>query len=764
MRLSHAVAAALLLSFFTPGFAQQPQPASPKDSDNQKGRPPAQKQGEVVKIGVTLVQVDVTVTDSKGRHVTDLKAEDFQVLQNNKPQHITNFSYVVAHQAAETSAPGSDRSLAKNGKGEPPAPPSRLKPDQVRRAIALVVDDLTLSFGSTASVKQALKKFVDEQMQPGDLVAIIRTGAGMGALQQFTNDKRQLNAAIELVRWKPGYGSINTFSPVTTDPGANVLALGGKGRPSSDTDIKSFDISGTFGASGASIDSVDRFRQEVFAIGTLGAMGFVVQGLHQLPGRKSVVLFSDALRIYDQEQNITRVRQALDNLADLANRASVSFYTIDARGLVVLGPTAADDLSGDFEAPSSNIDANTDYSKFLAKTETGMASRRRDFIESQEGLAYLADRTGGLFFRNNNDLGRGVRRALQDQEGYYLLGFVPDESTFKSKNGSREFQNIAVKVNRPGLRVYTRTGFYGVTDEESRPVRTSAARELLAALASPFTSGDIRARMTSQFWHDAKDGAFVNALLHIDAHDLVFEETVNGWRKATFEVAAFTFGDNGRVVDRSDRAYTVSMSGKDYERTLETGIFYRINLPIKKPGAYQLRTAVRDQTSKKLGSANQFIEIPDIKRGKLALSGLIVRRSDSAPEARQTEQTAGTREGRVDKVDTQTGPAVRRFRRGMIVEYAYVIFGAKPDQSTGRPQLVTQLRLYRDGKLVYDGNIRPFDPRTQTDFKQLIAGGSLRLGGNLTPGEYALQVIAVDKLAKEKEQLATGWIDFEIAP
>jgi VWFA-related protein len=755
MKLFHAVVVTLSLSIFTPVFAQQPQAASPKKSDNQIDSPPAHKQGEVVKIGVTLVQIDVTVTDSKGRPVTDLKAEDFEVLQNAHPQHITNFSYVVAQ--PPTGEPAAAPVKPKNSPAEAPPPPPRLKPSQVRRAIALVADDLTLSFNSTALVRAALKKFVDEQMQPGDLVAIIRTGAGMGALQQFTNDKSQLYAAIDRVRWKPGYGSINTFAPVTTDPPLEVTdtahrgGLGG-GDP--------HELTGTFGVKGPDADTPETFRQEVFAIGTLGALGYVVRGLSSLPGRKSVVLFSDSLRIYNREQNVLRVQQALNNLTDLANRASVSFYTIDARGLEVLGMNAADDLSGDLERIDAPGD-RTNYFKFLQKTMTAMTDRSREFIESQEGLAYLADRTGGLFTKNNNDLSRGVRQALQDQAGYYLIGFVPDESTFKSKNGARVFQEIAVKAKHAGLRVRARTGFYGLADEESLPLRTGAARDLLAAVGSPFNTGELRVQMTCQFFQDPKGGAFINALLHIDARDLTFEETVNGWRKAAFEVAAFTFGDNGRPIDQSDRIYSVNMSDEDYKRTLKTGIFYRVNLPIKKPGAYQLRTAVRDHTSKKLGSANQFIEVPDAKQGRLALSGLIVSAADSSPE-----QPAGhppeNREGRVGAAAVEASPAERRFKPGAILDYAYVIYGAKPDKGTGGPQLLTRLRLYRDGKLVYDGEPRPFNPETQTNLKQLIAGGSLRLASDLTPGEYALQVIAVDKLAKEKERLAAGWIDFEI--
>ncbi|MGA9770031.1 MAG: VWA domain-containing protein [Blastocatellia bacterium] len=752
MKKHFSISIALILSLLISTYAGQQQK---QDAD---------KKNDVVKISVTLVQVDVTVTDKKGKPVTDLRSEDFEVFQDNRPQRITNLSYVTAQPVAAAETVAAKR-VETNSVADAPAPPVRLKPEQVRRTIALVVDDLTLSFGSTASVRQALKKFVDQQMQPGDLAAIIRTGAGMGALQQFTNDKRQLYSAIERVTWKPGYGGINTFSPITTDP-APGLTNPKSPHISSDTVT---DLTGTFGVRGDVTDTDTNFRQEVFAIGTLGALNFIVGGLKELPGRKSVVLFSDALRIYDREQNIYRVQQALDNLTDLANRASVSFYTIDARGLQVIGMDAADDLAGDMEAPNPADAApgavnNTNYSKFISKTQTGLADRSREFFESQEGLRYLASRTGGFFSRNNNDLSRGVDRALRDQEGYYLIGFVPEESTFKSKNGSREFHDIKVTVKRPDLRVRTRTGFYGLADEESRPLRGTAAQQLLRALASPFATNGIRVRMTSQFGYEVKQGHFMNALLHIDARDLTFEETVNGWRRVTFEIAAFTFGDNGRVIDQSDRAYSVSMSDRDYQRTLESGIFYRVNLPIKKPGAYQLRTAVRDQTSKKIGSANQFIEVPDVKKGRLALSGMIVRgASESVPEpVSVAEQAVSNKEGRIDEVDPQAGPAVRRFQRGRVIEYGYMIYNAQPDKSTGQPQLETQLRLYRDGRQVYASPVKQLKTISDADKMRLVAGGSIRLGGDLTVGDYILQVVVTDKLGKDKKYVTTQWIDFEI--
>ena len=184
---------------------------APKERQNTQ-----QSKDDVVRISVTLVQVDAVVTDEKGKQVTDLKPEDFQILEDGRSQRITNFSYIsnVSPKPAQPATPaGPPDKLA------PPVPSRLLRPDEIKRTMALVVDDLSMSFESIAYTRYALKKFVDQQMQPGDLVAILRTGAGIGALQQFTSDKRQLYAAIERLRWNSwGVGGIGAFGPISSDP------------------------------------------------------------------------------------------------------------------------------------------------------------------------------------------------------------------------------------------------------------------------------------------------------------------------------------------------------------------------------------------------------------------------------------------------------------------------------------------------------------------------------------------------------------------
>ena len=172
-----------------------------------------QSANTVIRIDVNLVQVDAVVTDSRGRRVTDLQPASFEILQDGKPQTITNFSY-VSTQAGWRESAGHRAALAKPVKGEAPPPPPVLRPTEVRRTLALVVDDLGLAGENIPAVRSAIKNFIDEQMRPGDLVAIVRTGAGMGALQQFTTDKRLLYAALDRVKYGESRVGMSSFAPL----------------------------------------------------------------------------------------------------------------------------------------------------------------------------------------------------------------------------------------------------------------------------------------------------------------------------------------------------------------------------------------------------------------------------------------------------------------------------------------------------------------------------------------------------------------------
>ena len=713
---------ALLALVFVPAAAAAAQSVRPAASPT----PPENE--DVVKISTSLVQVDVTVTDRKGKVVRDLKPEDFEIYENGEKQKISNFSFVAGARSTDEA----EKPVAADG--NIPAPPKVVRPEQVRRTIALVVDDLTLSFESAYQTRRALKKFVDDQMQDGDLVAIIRTGSGIGALQQFTTDKRQLYAAIERVRWNPlGRGNIGAFAPIEPTPLEIAKATG-------DSTVSDEDIQQEKNA----INSFEDFRGSIFATGTLGALRFIVTGMGELPGRKSVIMFSDGFRLLERDsQGFSdggRVLEFLRQIVDLANRSSVVFYTVDARGLQTTGITAQDQIIDPTSPDSLN---------------SALSDRRDELFETQGGLAFLAEETGGLSIRNSNDLSGGVKKVLDDQS-YYLIGYAPDSETFDA--AKRKFNKLEIKVNRPGVNVRYRSGFFNVAEERIAKAPTAAktpVEQIKAALTSPFALNEISLRLNPLFGDDPTQGPVVRSLLHVNARDLKFADQPDGSKKAVIQVLAASFGDNGTPVDQIGRSYTLTVGPAAFRKIEQEGFVYHFAFPVKKPGAYQYRVAVRDDQSGRVGSASQFIEVPNLKKSGLTVSSIVLQ---SFAEAQWQKYAAGTDTA---EPNAMNDTALRRFKSGSVLRYGFEVYNAKLDASR-KPNLTTKIRIYRDGQLVLDGQKLPFDMLGQTDMQRLKAVGALSFSQKMTPGDYVLQIIVTDNLGKEKHNIATQFVQFEV--
>jgi VWFA-related protein len=657
--------AALIFLFTLSAFATQhnAQTQTPKPSLMPQQVQPADEE-DVVRITTNLIQIDAVVVDKNGKPITDLSAEDFEIFENDKPQKITNFSFITVEPAPTAIAETPKKPVDKNA----PPIPAKLRPEQVKRTIALVIDDLSLSFQSAYYTRIALKKFVDEMMQPGDLVAIVRTGSGVGALQSFTSDKQQLYAAIERVKYNGLVGRTGAFAPIDSALAETVEQ----------------NLS----------ETIDAFREDIFAVGTLGALNYIVRGMRELPGRKAVLLWSEGFTLIsrsgDSMERNERVYVALQRLIDLANRSAVVIYTADPRGLVSTFPTAADNVN------PQNI-------------SSVISSRNNRLWDTQQGLVYLAQQTGGFAVRNTNDLEGGIRKVIDDQKSYYLIGYQPDAATFDPVKS--RFNRLKVKVKRKGLSVRYRSGFFGIKDEDAKPVavKKTPEQQVGDALFSPFKSGDINLRLSSIVASDAANGTYIRSLLHIPGKDLTLTKEADNTYKVVFNVVAVTLSDNGVVIDNVGRTFTLGIPEELYERTLAHGIVYTINVPIKKPGAYQLRIALRDDEASPLIQA-----------------------------------------------------AERRFRIGNVLQYGFVVYNAKLDKNTKLPQLTTQVKLFRDGQLIFEGKEIPFDSNGQTDMKRLGVAGAIQLGTVLQPSEYILQVIVKDSLANKKQQTISRWLDFEV--
>ncbi len=693
--------------------------------------------GDVVKISTNLIQIDVTVTDSKGNPITDLRADEVEIFENGERQAITNFSFVS----------GGEKRVSRRREPRPdprepgiPEPPRVIRPESVGRAMALVVDDLSLSFESAYHTRRALRKFVDEQMQPGDLVAIIRTGAGMGALQQFTMDKKLLHAAIERVKWNPlGSGGTSAFANIEPTPLELLGAIGG----SSEIDEEDLQAEREF------LDSAEDFRRAQYTTGTLGALQFIINGMGELPGRKSVILFTDGIPLFQRIEggfsNDGGMIDMMSRLVDAANRASVVVYAVDSRGLQTLGITAADKIIS--PSPQS--------------IGRALSQRSREMWNSQDGMQYLAKETGGFAILNNNDLASGVRKVMNDQS-YYLVGYEPNDETFDPVR--RRFNKFEVRVSRPGANVRYRSGFINSPDRETMLAagsNLSPQQQINDALSSPFAKTEISLSLNPVFGNHPRQGSYVRTLLHVDAKDLEFRDEPNGEKKADIVIVAATFGDNGQLIQTLSRGYTLNVKPSGLAKLLRDGFVYSFSFPVKTPGPVQFRVALRDQQGGKVGSASQFMDVPNLKKGRPHISGIILQ-GYTPDEWTKVSAAAG------QNVSLATDPMIdtsrRRFRVGSILQYGFEVYNARPGPAK-RPDVTARIRVFRDGQLIMNGSATPVEPTTGPGGAVLLAsGGAIKLADNMEPGDYVLQVIAIDRQAKEKRQLATQFVQFEVVP
>lgn len=696
-------------------------------AEDQTAPPAANAGAPAFRSTLNLIQVDAVVTDNKGHHVSDLTAGDFELREDGKLQEISNCAFIPVATAegkpAQAMTPESAAARA--------AQPRRA---EVQRTIALVVDDLGLDLQSVITLRNGLATFVEKQIQPGDLVSVIRTGSGTGALQQFTTDKRILRAAVDRVRFNQT-ADVDPFESLNSTP---VL------RNPHD--------------SGAGAARLAEVRNAVITDGTIGALRFVLTGLKDLPGRKSVVFFSKGYPLYESDKTLTAFGKAIPSLVDLANRASVVIYTVDALGVPTGQLTAADNTNDPNEVGDTHGMSLTGGSADAVLKTINARSAATRSLNGLDGLDALSEATGGLLLRGQNDPSALLDRVLEDQKGYYLIGYVPPASTFEFRDERPILHKLKLTVRRKGLAVRARSLFYGITDDDPRlnPPRDRAA--LASALMSPFQAGGVGVRLVSLFFHDRTRGDLLHCFLRVDAGDLTLEQAADGSFGSRVEILAFTLDAAGQVLDQLHRIGQLTFTPERRETALRRGITYVIDIPVKKPGAYQVRVAVRDVASGRVGSAYEFARVPDVDRQGLLLSGILM--TDASMPAASPPNGSGAADD--SSAEPDAPEALRVFAPGSPVAYGLTIYNAQVGRENGRVQLATRVRLLRDGREIVASQPLPVDVAGQSDMKAIFAGGALLLPPQLEEGDYVLQVTVTDTASPAKPRAAAQSAQLEV--
>ncbi len=373
---------------------------------------PKTPQPLVIQVGVDLIQIDATVTDKRGRPVTDLRAEDFTLEVDGKKRPLTNAIHFGAPAvAAAVSDSGPETDVTQQAEGSEPSPGN---------TVVFVIDDLNMSFNSMYQARRGLTKFASEWEESRTRAAVRTTSDDSLTFTLFNNALEFENSAAQLrynIRSNKGIRSV----------GSMLSDRGSSGRMAAM-------MAENLAANPAVLHA--NMRQRFYSLIT------TINSLRSVPGRKAVVLVSEGFTSIPSGSSPLGSEGALSSLflgtsgihesvrliTEVANRASVVLYAVDPRGLMLDGPSAR--------------------------------------IVSQASLRQLAEATGGLAIANTNDLRGGFGDVLKDQAAYYLIGFEPHDDTFARKWGRPRFHKIKLKVNRPNLRVRTREGFYGVTDQE----------------------------------------------------------------------------------------------------------------------------------------------------------------------------------------------------------------------------------------------------------------------------------------------------------
>jgi VWFA-related protein len=678
------------------------------------------------RVGVDAVRIDAVVTDRDGRIVTDLTAADFDVKQDGKRQAVTfaQFMPIQGADAVAEPAPSAGRRESTPPAGPPAVVPAAplLKREDVQRTFALVIDDLGLSVESLQNARRALHAFVDRDLRPTDLAAVVRTGGSAGALQPFTTDHRVLHAAIDALRWNGASRSgVEPFTPV------NIYAASDEHSDLADpTDFK----------------LVDQIRGSMLAGGTLGALNLVVRGARDLPGRKAIVFVSEGFQMMTPEltgpasgnkEPNARVRLALDAVVDQATRAGVVIYSLDCRGLQSAGLQAADNIKF----------AGTDPGQMEALVRSKALERLEFNRDTQEGMAYLAEQTGGFAVLNNNDLANGLGRITNDVRGYYVVGYVPRDGTFARPGQKPQSHKISIDVNRPGLRVKTRKAFVGVSDPPDSAAPETPAQQLVHAATSPFAATDIALHATTLPGYSRAQGMFVRTLLHIDARALTFVDGEGGKHTAAADVLGMVFDQEGTEVAHLSTGFAVALTADGAADALREGLAYTLRIPIRRSGAYQVRFAVRDQKSGAMGSAGEFVQMADIAGGTFALSGIALR-----PDEGSVAKASG--------MDLLTpAQAIGSYPAGSRLSYAYEIYNASESVRAA-------MSVWRGAERIFaappDTLVRP----AGADLP-FAAAGSFRVGG-LAPGSYILQIAAVtsDPAHVGRSRTAVQQIAFDV--
>jgi VWFA-related protein len=566
----------------------------------------------VLQVRSNEVLVRVVVRDASGRLVTNLRQEDFRLFEDGKPQTVTHFTVETAKplEAPATNPPGTG---AASGAGASATVSAITLPTQF---MALYFDDIHLGFEDLVRTRDAADHYLGASLKPGDRAGIF-TSSGQGQLD-FTDDRQKLSDALAALRPRPlgvrhssdcpqilpyqAYQIVEGEDPTALAIAQQEALECSCGASISSTSAGSLGNAGTAavaagpgGAPGnsrcpqASSDAIthqaeavlqDSERESHYALEGLERVCRRMQSLH---GQRSTVLVSPGFMTLTEMPEFER-------LVDMALRQNVVISTLDARGLYT--QNGLGDASENVMYPSDGGTLMNTKVQYVAETKSMNA----------DVLISLADATGGVAFRNNNNFDEGFRRTGAFPDVYYVLAFSPPDV---KPDGRFHKLGVTLADSRAHDAIQARKGYFDPNKNEDA---AALAKEELETIAfSDNELHEIPVEFHTQFFKSGPEAATVAVLARVDVSHFHFHKVADR-NLDSLTVIAVLFNQAGDYVAGQERDVEFHLLDSTLARLMQSGVTTRLSLPAK-PGNYMVREIVRDSEGE-TSALNGTVEIP----------------------------------------------------------------------------------------------------------------------------------------------------------
>ncbi len=570
--------------------------------------------GSTTKVRSTTVLIDVVVKDKKGRPIRGLKPSDFQVYADGVQQEVGHFEEIggqgpEAEKVAEAAPSGSGT-----------APQGEFT--------AMVFD--RLSPNSRNFALKAAQAYISEAPFPESKIGIFFADLAPRTLQFYTNQEETLKSVVD-----QALGGSTRQGSVSADAASGTAGS----RPASDAgDITAPEAPGGAGAPGAggivqgqaAVDAgtqgmsermssmAGRLQQDEQGYASTNTLLAIISSLEPLPGRKSILYFSEGVSV------TPAVEKRFRSVISAANRANVSIYTIDAAGLRVQssGTLSATQINSAADRGGANV-SSTSLNSGGSLLQEGL-ERNETAIKSDVhgGLNRLAEETGGLLIRETNKLEDGMEEIAQDLSDYYLLGYTPKNSEMDGT-----YREIEVRVDAKDARPRFRKGYFAVDRSITEPLLDYEA-PVLALMNKPDAAGPLTVRARSLSYPVKSAPGLVAVMAEVPPGTISFKEGDDQAPAASdFRIVVLCRDKAGEIVRKVSQQYKIP---KPAGENPSGGILYYKQIKLD-PGEYSVQVAGYDAIADKVGFSRTEVDVPAADPAVPRLSSVfIVRAAESA--------------------------------------------------------------------------------------------------------------------------------------